>query len=149
MNALKTALTSLLKGDATLRALFPSDALVSGAIQVYDKMAPQSTQAASQKYPYVIMQVQAARPDYHMAGRSAETFNVMLKAIDTGESSKRGGQIDERIEELLHPNEPITVPGWRTGFQGRTAQVDMTELSSGVKYQHVGGVYRITLIPIS
>ena len=107
-----------------------------------DKTAPQNS-----VLPYLIYQVQADSTQFHEQGRAAKTFTFLIKAVDQGDSSKRAGNMDDRIEELFHPNEPLSVTGWRTGFQGRTSRVDMSTSESGVKYQHVGGVYRITLIP--
>ena len=104
--------------------------------------------AASRIVGAMSMTLASDSTQYHHAGRAARTFMLQVKVVDQGDSSKRAGAADERIEELLHPNEPLSVVGWRTGFQERAARIDFTETSSGVKFQHVGGVYRITLIPL-
>jgi hypothetical protein len=143
MNALKSAVTSRLQADAALLAI-----LGTATVQVFDKVAKQATKTEPIVYPYVVFSVPTDSTDYHMHGRAALTVTVQVKVIDEGESSLRAGAADERIMELFHPNEPLAVAGYRTGFQGRIARIDMTETSSGVKYQHVGGIYRITLIPL-
>lgn len=133
MNAVDAAIVTKLAADATLTAL--------GVTGVFRLRAPQG-----QALPYVIAGQQAGGDRYTLARRAWRDLVYQVRAVDGGESAVRANQINDRADALL-TDQPLAVAGHTTLVVRRTTAVEFEEISAGVVYQHVGGLYRIEVAP--
>jgi hypothetical protein len=130
INALKTALTSRLAGDASLTSL-------QGGTAVYDTQAPQGADA-----PFVIFQKVSAVPSYTMGQRAFDNTVVMVKSVTRGGSKALGGSVAERIDALLD-DLPLTISGATNLYLRRQQDIDYQETDKGVPIHHIGATYSV------
>lgn len=141
MNAADAAITVLLANDSGLISLGLTTK--SGGLgRIYKNMAPQATSADPVVPPYGIFQKMSGSDVYVHGRRERRTLVYMVKFVDKGSSSKRAGMLDERADELLTLR-PLSGAGFQVDRVFRTGDIDFTEDSSGVLYQHIGGIYRM------
>lgn len=120
-----TALTSLLTGGTATKA-------------VYQELAPEGGTAT----PYVVYNFQSpSTPQWTFGEVAFENVVVQAKAITSGPSMLLGGSIAARIDQALAGT--VTVAGYKTMLCRRLQDVSYTELVSGVRFQHQGGLYRL------
>lgn len=120
-----------------------SDATIVGIVgtRVYRDFAPQGAQ-----FPCIVFQVQSSS-DLNTAGvnRIFTTHTIIVKAI--GKGASYGGDLATlalRADALLHNvNSGVTVGG-TSGYcwAWRTRPFNLAEVSDGVQYRHIGGVYQ-------
>lgn len=125
-------LYGVLAPDATLTPLI--------AGRVFDTVA----QGA---FPCVVFQFQGG---YDALGVGARRLQVnclyVVKAIGQTASPLSLKPIADRVDLLLHRHDaPVIVGGVNLGYIGcyRVQPFAMSEVSEGIQYRHVGGIYRL------
>lgn len=125
------------------------DAIITGIVgtRVYRDVAPQGA-----PLPCLVFQVQSSE-DYNTSGvnRIFTTLTVVVKAIVKGASYGADAQtLAARADALLHNvngGVSMTLPDTSiaTGYcwAWRTRPFNLAEVSDGVQYRHLGGVYRV------
>lgn len=133
MSALNQAIATLMKTDAELIAL--------GVTGVHKDIGPQGTASDPVTWPYIIYGKQGGTWRTNHDGGTNRFPRYFIKVVDQGNSTVRAENIDERIAALFSAEKIATSEGdylcLRTGDMP-----DYAEVSSGKKYQHIGGLYR-------
>lgn len=126
-----------LAGDTTLNALLGAPA--SGYSKaIYHNQAP-----AGAAYPYVIVAKESGVPTEAFGDPSALENDVWLvKAVDRSTSADIAESIAARIAVLLN-DATLSISGATLLYLRRQSDVEYTELTAGVTYQHVGSLYRL------
>jgi hypothetical protein len=109
---------------------------------IYDDLAPQEAEP-----PYIVAGLHAENDVWVVRGtRIAVEADFLVKAVTRGNSYIGAASIMALADPLLAARGTV-VSGAGTLFIigcRRTSVVQYPELDSGVRYNHVGGVYRIT-----
>lgn len=128
--AAETWLYATLHGDATLHGL------VAG--QVYARQAP-----ATATMPFVVFHPSGERDVMGVSTtRIVSSLLYTVRGVTDGESLLALDTLAARIDTLLHGQRGATVLAC-----AREQAFSMTEFASGITYQHLGGVYRLTVRP--
>lgn len=122
---------STLSGDATLTGLAPGG--------VWRGVAPSTTNGT-----WVVFNLVTELDEYTFTLRAMLESVYQIKAIAPGESALPAWNAAERIESLL-TDQPLTIESGRLLMVRRQQVVSMTETDGGEQYQHVGGLYAITV----
>ena len=132
MQAIDSALYTLLTGDVTLMALVED---------VYNTVTPaDADEDVTVDYPLVIFQQVSAVDDYTLALRLRTAYLYQFRVIGTGIDIPPLNSALERIEALLMD----TAVTGTTLYCRREGQLPYSaEMDAGVMYQQVGATYRI------
>ncbi len=134
MNLLETEIFELLTGDATLTGL------LNNPESVYYGRGPEGVDP-----PYVVFQQLSSVPQYVLTKVAFENMIYLVKAVTLGPSSKLGGQIRDRFEELLQ-DAALSVAGYKTMKLRRESAIDYPEsVPGGQEYRHRGSTFRVQL----
>lgn len=124
-------LYSTLSGDAALTVLVGT--------RIYSETAPPSTSS-----PLLVYSMQSA---HDVAGASAQRIMIdglwLIKAVTTGASYSPLTPIMDRVDALLHRSDGGTAGTAIVFTSVREYPVRYHEITDGVGYRHLGGVYRI------
>jgi len=128
-------LYSVLSNDATLNSY------VSG--RIYRRLAPEGA-----TMPYVIFQYQAGH-DVQAVGpyRVMSQLVCVVKAVGLATTYATLKTIADRADALLQAASGTTADG-RVLSCVRETPIDYEEVDAGVRYQHLGGQYRLYVQPI-
>lgn len=136
--SVRRALYGKMAGDTTLNGLLATPP--SGwSKSIYHREAPDSA-----GYPLVIFQKQSGVPTYTMqSGRSAYESDVWLvKAIDRNTTADPAEAVQARLETLLL-DATLSISGEELMYLRRESDVEFSEVSDGVTYQHAGALWRL------
>lgn len=126
-----------LAGDTTLNALLGAPA--SG----YSKAIYHNTAPAGASFPYVLFNKQSGVPTEAMTDPSAyETDVWLVKAVDKSTSADPAEAAAERVKTLLN-DASLSISGASLLYLRRQSDVEYEEVTDGVRYQHVGSLYRL------
>lgn len=131
MKAVEQMLYTALSGDATLSGLAPGG--------VWRGVAPGDASGV-----VVVFQNMGASDYYALASRAFTTLTYQVKAIAPGESSAPAWAAAERIEALL-TDKPLAIPSGSLMACRRSTIISLNETDGGEQYQHVGGLYSISV----
>lgn len=120
-------------------ALTAGTALMSYATGIYRGTAP-----GTATFPYVQFMENTGGDQYALSGRVARSLNYTIKAIDDGLSASNAGTIFNEIDLLLN-GATLTSGNWQTIYLRRTNSIEYEERDQDKIYQHVGGIYEITV----
>jgi len=128
-------LYGVLSNDATLNSY------VSG--RVYRRLAPQGA-----TMPYVVFQFQGGH-DVQAVGpyRVMSQLVCVVKAVGLATTYTTLKTIADRVDSLLQAASGTTTDG-RVLSCVREIPIDYEETDAGVRYQHLGGQYRLYVQPI-
>ncbi len=128
-------LYTVLSGDATLQGLVDT--------RIYRRLAPEGA-----TMPFVIFQYQGGS-DLTALGpyRILSSLVCVVKAVGTVATYGTLKQIADRVDTLLQAGSGVTLDG-RVLSCVREIPIDYEELDAGVRYQHLGGQYRLLVQPL-
>lgn len=128
-------LYSVLAGDAMLNGY------VSG--RVYRRLAPEGA-----AMPYVVFQFQSGH-DVQAAGpyRVMSQLVCVVKIVGQASTYPTLKAIVDRVDALLQAASGMATDG-RVLACMRETPIDYEEIDAGVRYQHLGGQYRLYVQPI-
>ena len=136
-NPVRRALYGKLAGDTTLNNLLGTPA-PGYSKAIYHNAAP-----GAAAFPYVTFNKQAGTPTEAMADPSAfETDVWQVKAVDKDTSATDAEAIAARVQALLNDAE-LSISGSTHLYLRRQSDVEYEEVTDGVRYQHVGALYRL------
>lgn len=128
--------------------------LIGGSVnpRIYDGFVPSSPKelpsAFSEKFPAVIYQLYFASADqrviFNQARRLWSVLNYYVKAIDNIPTFERAKDIADRIDDLLDGKDGL-VDGGEIVSCLRVRPVEYQEVLSERQYNHIGGLYQITV----
>lgn len=124
-------LYATLSGDATLTGLAPGG--------VWRGVAPGDASGV-----VVVFQHLGSSDNYALAARAYVQLTYQVKAIAPGESSAGAWAAAERVEALL-TDRTLTLSSGRVMACRRSTIVSTNETDGGEQYQHVGGLYQISV----
>lgn len=131
-NELETALRTVLANDATLAGL------ATGG--VWNGAAEQGTDV-----PFVVFApVDPGVHVYTFTRRAYTGYEYIVKGVTEGIATLAAGQIDRRIDQLLH-DAALSVSPFGMLVCRRTRNVSYPEVDEGRTYRHRGGVYRLSV----
>lgn len=137
INAVATGLFTKLTGSTALTTL-----LTLGTAGVFQDLAPEGAVP-----PYVVFNAQSPSTPQHTFGAVAfENTVYQVQGVTQGPSKAAGGTIADKIDLALH-DQAVTVTGYTLLKCRRLQDVDYTEVVSGVRYSHRGGLYRLWADP--
>jgi hypothetical protein len=123
-------LVGVLLGDAEVAALVGE--------RVYSELAPQGA-----VMPYVTIQNQASVDVLGVGSRRIMSELVyVVRAVGRGASYVGLAPIADAIDRVLHLSRGETEEGWVLGCR-REQPFRRPEVTSGVQYRHLGGLYRL------
>ena len=133
----RRALYGKLAGDTTLNNLLGTPP--SGySKSIYYQHAPEGA-----AYPLVVFSKQAGTPTEAFADPSAYESDVwMVKAIDRDTTADDAEAIQARVAVLLN-DATLSISGATHLYLRRQSDIDYSEVTSGVVYQHAGSLYRL------
>jgi hypothetical protein len=135
--AVRRALYGRLAGDTTLNNLLGTPA--SG----YSKAIYHNAAPAGASFPYLVFNKQSGVPTEAFTDPSAMDTDIWLvKAIDRDTSATDAEAANERIQTLLN-DATLSISGGTLLYLRRQSDVEFEELTDGVRYQHVGSLYRL------
>ncbi len=127
--------------QALYTALTGSTALMALASGIYRGIAP-----GSAIYPYISYMEQVSNDGYALSGRTHRTATYQVMAIDIGQTANKAGQIFTQIDAVLNAAS-LTASSWTTIYIRRETGIEYEERDKNEVYQHVGGLYSITVRP--
>lgn len=137
MRVIDKALVTALSGDVTLAGM------LSGGIHRY--AAPQGT-----AIPYGIIRTQSpAIPRYTQGGQIArriEALVYLFKVVFRSESASAAKDAVARADAVLN-DAALLVEGHTLRYLRRESGIEYEEAVAGVRYQHIGNLYRIEVEP--
>jgi hypothetical protein len=135
--AVRRALYGRLAGDTTLNNLLGTPA--SG----YSKAIYHNTAPAGANFPYLVFNKQSGVPTEAFTDPSALDTDIwQVKAVDKDTSATDAEAANERIQTLLN-DATLSISGGTLLYLRRQSDVEFEELTDGVRYQHVGSLYRL------
>lgn len=138
MKAIDTGLYSLLNADCgTVMGTVTGSLKNLGATGVYRAVAPQTA-----TLPFVVFQQQSGVSEWEFRTRAYKTTTYLVKAVGTGHSASNVSAMADRLDTLLN-DANLSLSGWSCRRIRREQDIEYSEESEGVLYQHVGGLYRI------
>lgn len=134
----RRALYGKLAGDGTLNALLGTPA--SGYSKaIYHNAAPQGA-----AFPLVIFNKQSGVPTQAMRDPSAfETDIWLIKGVARGDTADPAEAIATRLNDLLNDG-TLSISGATQLWLRRESDVEYMELADGVRYHHVGALFRLS-----
>ena len=142
MKATDTGLFTILNTDAgTAMGTITGSLKNLGITGVYRMVAPQTA-----ALPYVVFSEQSGISEWQFDQRYAKSLLYLVKAVGSGHSGSAASAASDRFDVLLN-DQPLTLTGWTCVRLRREQDVEYVEESEGVIYQHVGGLYRLDVIP--
>ena len=138
MKAIDTGLYTALNADAgTAMGTVIGSLNNLGAKGVYNTIAPQTA-----ALPYVVFSQQSGISEWTFEDRSHKSSLYLVKAVGQGHSKAAPSAMSDRFDTLLN-DQPLTLTGWQCERIRREQDVSYAEVSEGVIYHHIGGLYRI------
>ena len=134
-----------------LLQIFQAHAALTALVgtQIYEGLAPEGSQP-----PYLLYSLNAAS-DLNAVGRASRVDSRQLwlvKGITTGNSAASAAAIASAADDALEDaTDTITLDGrsYRVTVIGRTAAIRLPPSGEGIRYHHIGGLYRIFVGPAS
>lgn len=140
MKAIDTGLYAALTADVgTAMGTVTGSLNNLGATAVYRGVAPQTA-----TLPYIVFNEQSGMSEWTFNARTHRTTLYQVKAVGQGHSASNVSAMSDRLDTLLN-DKPLTLSGWTCQRIRRESDIEYTEESEGVLYQHVGGLYRIDI----
>lgn len=138
MKELETRLFAILDNDPGPTGL---DSLAVGGI--HRRRIPEGV-----TLPAIVFSKEANAERRHtLRNEVMRRFVYLIRAVDEGLDEAKAADMLARVDALLE-NIDLAVPGWQTGFCRRIGDFELTENdTSGHVWQHLGGRYRIDLLP--
>ena len=129
--------------------------LIGGSVnpRIYDGFIPSSPKNLpiadqSVKFPAVIYQLYFASEDqrlvFNQARRLWSVLNYYVKAVDNIPTFERAKDIADRIDDLIDGKDGL-VEGGEIVSCLRVRPFEFQEVLSEVQYNHIGGLYQITV----
>jgi hypothetical protein len=135
--AVRRAIYGKLAGDTTLNNLLGTPA-TGYSKSIYHNAAPPNA-----GFPYVLFNKQSGVPTEAFQDPSAlETDVWLVKAVDRGTSADAAEAAAERIKTLLN-DAALSISGATHLYLRRQSDVEYEEETDGVRYHHVGSLYRL------
>ena len=135
--AVRRAVYGKLAGDTTLNNLLGTPA--TG----YSKSIYHNTAPAGASFPYVLFNKQSGVPTEAFTDPSAyETDVWLVKAVDRNTSADTAEAAAARVQALLN-DASLSISGSTLMYLRRQSDVEFEEEAQGVRYQHVGSLYRL------
>ena len=133
----RRAVYGKLAGDTTLNNLLGTPA--NGySKSIYHNRAP-----ASAQYPFVLFNKQSGVPTEAFGDPSAlETDVWLVKAVDKNTSADTAESAADRVKTLLN-DAALSISGATHLYLRRQSDVEYEEETDGVRYQHVGCLFRL------
>lgn len=140
--AIRRAIYGRLAGDTTLNNLLgPPPA--GYAKSIFHSEAP-----ANASYPFVIFNKQSGVPTEAMGDPSALENDIwLLKAVDRNNTADPAEAVSDRIKALLNDASLSLAGGASLLYLRRQSDVEFEELTDGVRFKHVGSLYRLVYDP--
>ena len=137
VNATAVGLFNTLTGATALTGL-----LTLGTAGVFQDLAPEGAVP-----PYVVFNAQSPSvPQYTYTAVAFENTIYQVKGVTQGPSKAAGGTIAHQIDAALN-DAAVTVTGYTLLKCRRLQDVDFTEVVSGVRFSHIGGLFRVWVDP--
>ena len=89
---------------------------------------------------------QVSTDGYSLDGRTHRATKYQIKAIDSGQTANRAGQVATLIDAAIN-EATLSAGGWTTIYIRREIGIEYEERDKDSVYQHVGGLYSITVRP--
>jgi hypothetical protein len=138
MKAIDTGLYTALNTDAgTAMGTVTGSLNNLGATAVYNTIAPQTA-----ALPYVVFSQQSGIGEWVFDDRAWKSTLYLVKAVGQGHSAATPSALSDRFDTVLN-DKPLTLTGWTCERIRREQDVKYAEVSEGVIYHHIGGLYRI------
>jgi hypothetical protein len=135
--ASRRAVYGKLAGDTTLNNLLGTPA-AGYSKAIYHNQAP-----AGATFPYVVFTKQSGVPTEAFGDPSAMDTEVWLvKAVDRAQSADTAEAASARVTVLLNDS-TLSISGATHLYLRRQSDVEFSEVTNGVTYQHVGSLYRL------
>lgn len=135
--AVRRAIYGKLAGDTTLNNLLATPP-AGYSKSIYHQEAPDNA-----AHPFVILNKQDGRPVEAFTDPSAFENNIWLvKAVDRNSSADTAEAIAARITVLLN-DAALAISGGTLLYLRRQSDVEYPEVSEGVRFKHVGALYRL------
>jgi len=131
VKVVEQGLYSLLSGDATLSGYAPGG--------VWRNIAPFGVDGV-----VVTFGAQSSVDEYTFSLRAMVDMLYQVKAIAPGESAGTAWDAANRIDALLTDGS-LTISSGTVLRVRRQSSISLTEVDGGEMYQHVGGIYAITV----
>lgn len=140
--AIRRAIYGKLAGDTTLTAMLGTPPPPK-AQSIWHNSA-----GANATYPLVTLNKQSGVPTEAFTDPSALEEDVWLvKAIDRDTSADDAEAVAARVQTLLN-DAALSIAGGATHlYLRRQSDVEFEEVTDGVKFQHVGALYRLVYDP--
>ena len=136
-NAVRRAVYGKLAGDTTLNNLLGTPA-TGYSKAIYHNAAP-----GAAAFPYITFNKQAGTPTEAFSDPSAlETDIWQVKAVDKDTSATDAEAVAARVQSLLN-DATLSISGGTLLYLRRQSDVEFEEVTDGVRYQHVGALYRL------
>ncbi len=139
MNETAVGLYGALTGATALTAL-----LTGGTANpsIYQELAPEGSVP-----PYVVYNAQSPSTPVYVAPKVAyENTIYNVRGITAGPTKAVGGTIAAQIDAALN-DKALTINGFTHLLCRRLQDVDYPEIVAGVRYSHMGGLYRVWAQP--
>lgn len=135
--AVRRAVYGKLAGDTTLNNLLGAPP-TGYSKAIFHHAAPPDA-----SYPFVLFNKQSGTPTEALGDPSAlETDTWLVKAVDRNTSADPAEAVAARVQTLLNDG-ALSISGATHLYLRRQADVEYEEETDGVRYQHVGAVYRL------
>lgn len=133
MNEIDAALYTVLINDAQLGTL--------GSSGVYHMLA-----LAGAMLPFMTYGKQSGEDVYTQGQRAGRVLLYQVKMVAADISVLAANNIMDRVDELL-TDVPLTLTSWINTYIRRVADIEYAEVIEGRVFMHVGGVWRIEIVP--
>jgi hypothetical protein len=135
--AIRRGVYGKLAGDTTLNALLGAPP-TGYSKSIFYQQAPSNA-----AYPFVVFAKQAGIPAEAFTDASAyETDTWLVKAVDRADSADVAESVSARCAVLLN-DASLTISGASLLYLRRQSDLDYSELDEGVRFVHVGSLYRL------
>lgn len=135
--AVRRALYGKLSGDTTLNSLLATPP-AGRAKSIYHAYAPDNA-----AFPFIILSKQSGVPTEAFQAPSAfETDVWLVKAVDRSDSADTAEAAAERVKVLLN-DAALSISGASLMYLRRQSDVEYEETEDGVRYIHVGSLFRL------
>jgi hypothetical protein len=129
--------------DPWLWATLSEDATLIGLIGDLDHLSG-TLSTAPLPLPYVTFMCQSSRDVGGVGGIRISTDNLyIVKAVAQGGTWDDVNQIAGRIDSLIHRPSSVMTEGSGSLTCVRESIVQYPEVTEGLQYRHLGGIYRI------
>jgi hypothetical protein len=123
---------------AWIRALLAADATIAAAVgsRIYSDLAPPNS-----AHPYIIVNLQGGSDLNALGARGLSEKLYQVKVIGRGDNPGALKAVADQIDTLLHmaASATATLACWCL----REQEIDYPEVSGDIRFQHVGGIYRV------